>query len=113
MEKEHLTLKEATDFFAEFYRGAHHIPAYKPKPFGYGFCVNHDRGDLASFDFCQLTMLVVMAHDKCIRVSVDAARNGIIKIAIWKRKREGSMSERHPTLEDAVKTIREFNNNGK
>lgn len=101
-----LTETEATDFFSEFYGGEHHIPGYKPKRFGPGWCVNHDRGDLATFDFNQLTRLVFMAHDKCIRVGLNAKRNNIIEIAIHKRQREGGMSERHPTLEQAIEKFR-------
>lgn len=101
-----LTQQEAIDFFSEYYGGEHHIPGFKPKPFGIGWSVNDNRGDLASFDFNQLTRLVFMAHDKCIRVSVEAVRNGLIRIAIWKREREGGMSERHPTLEQAIERYR-------
>ena len=97
----HLTLEEATEFFSEFYSGEHHIPG-KVKEFGYGWQVNHDRGDLATYDYNQLTRLVFMAHEKCIRVSIMASSPRHIKIAIWKRQREGGMSERHPTLEQAI-----------
>jgi hypothetical protein len=102
---EHLTEKEASDFFAEFYGGDHHIPG-QVKQAGYGFSVNHNRGDIATFDFNQMTRLVLMGHDKCIRVSVEAIRNGVMKISIWKRQREGSMYERHPTIEQAIEKFR-------
>jgi hypothetical protein len=99
--EENLTLQEATDFFAEFYLGAHHIPG-KIKEFGYGFVVLHDRGDLATFDYNQLTRLVLLAHSKCYRASVFPCTPRILKIGIWKRKREGGMSSRHPTIEQAI-----------
>lgn len=101
-----LTKEEAIEFFSEFYGGEHHIPNCEVKQFGYGWCVHHDRGDMATYDFSNLTRLVFMAHDKCIRVSVEAIRNGIIRIAIWKRDREGSIDQRHPTLEQAIETFR-------
>lgn len=101
-----LTKEEAIQFFSDFYGGEHHIPGFKPKHDGLGWSVNHDRGEMATFDFSQLTKLVVMGHDRCIRVGIHAVRNGIIQITIWKRQREGSMSERHPTLEQAVEKIR-------
>lgn len=106
MANDKLTIEEATQFFSDFYFGEHHIPGYKPKEFGYGWSVNHDRGDLATFDYNQLTRLVFMAHERCIRVSVEAVRNGIIRIAIWKRSgREGSIDMRHPTIEKALETF--------
>ncbi len=101
--KEYLTLEQATDFFSELYGGEHHIPGYKVKPYGQGFTIIHDRGDLATYDFNQLTKLVLMAHDKCIRVSVEGYASRKMRISIWKRQgREGSMSLRHPTIEKAI-----------
>ena len=103
---EKMTLQQATEFFSEFYGGEHHIPGYKPKEDGFGWSVKHDRGELATFDFNQMTRLVFMAHDKCIRVGIEAVRSHVIKITIWQRVREGSMSERHPTLETAIERFR-------
>lgn len=102
----HLTSDEAMEFFAEFYGGAHHIPNYKVFEFGYGWMVKHDRGDLATFDYNDLTRLVLMAHDKCMRVSIMPLNKNTVQIAVWKRQREGSMSERHPTLEQAIESYR-------
>lgn len=101
-----MTIEEATDFFSAFYFGAHHIPGYKPRQFGSGWYVNHDRGGMATYDFNQLTRLVVLAHDRCIRAEISALTPSMIRIAIWKRKREGDMAERHPELEDHIKAIR-------
>jgi hypothetical protein len=107
MDRVFLSEQQALKFFSDFYDGEHHIP--KPlKRFGStGWCVHHDRGELATFDYNELTRLVVMAHDSCIRVGVEAIRNNILRIAIWKRETSGSFSERHPQLEDHVKEIRD------
>lgn len=102
---DHLTSEEATAFFSEFYHGAHHIPG-KVKAFGRGWAVTHDRGDLATYDYDQLTRLVIMAHDKCYRVGIMPYNFNSLKIAIWKRKRTGAMDERHPTMEDAILSYR-------
>lgn len=101
-----LTKEEATAFFARHYNGEHHIPGYDVKQFGYGWCIHHDRGEMSTYDFDQLTRLVIAAHDDCIRVGIDAIRNGIIRIAIWKRERIGGMSESHPTIEQAIERFR-------
>lgn len=106
-ETRHLTKEEATAFFSELYYGEHHIPKHQVHEFGYGWMVKHDRGDLATFDYNELTRLVLMAHDKCIRVSISPLSKSTLQIAIWKRQREGSMSERHPTLEQAIEKFRE------
>lgn len=106
-QRKELTHQEAIDFFSEFYGGEHHIPGYEVKANG-PFCwtVNHNRGGLSTFDFNHLTRLVVMAHDKCIRVDLIPIRNGIMQISISNRKREGSIWERHPTIEEAIEKIR-------
>lgn len=97
-----LTKQEATAFFSEFYGGEHHLPRGGIKDWGDGWCVHHDQGDLATYDSDGLTNLVFMAHDKCIRVSVQPHAFKTIRIAIWRRKREGSLSRRHPTLDQAI-----------
>lgn len=101
-----MTKEEATEFFSELYGGEHHIPKHQVFEYGYGWMVKHDRGDLATYDYNALTRLVLMAHDKCIRVSVEALNMNTIKVAIWKREREGGMSERHPTIEYAIEKFR-------
>jgi hypothetical protein len=105
-ESKHLTKEEATAFFSEFYQGDHHIPKGGVKEFGYGWAVVHNRGDLATYDYNELTKLVIMGHDRCIRVSIMPYQIKSLKIAIWRRQREGGMSERHPTLEQAIESFR-------
>lgn len=105
-ESKYLTKEEATAFFAEFYGGEHHFPKGGVKQFGNGFCVIHDQGDLATYDFDKLTRLVFMGHDKCMRVGVHPNAFKTLRIAIWKRQREGGMSSRHPTLEQAIESFR-------
>lgn len=62
---------------------------------------------LATFDFAGLTRLVVGAHDKCIRIEIEPCNMQRIAITMFPRRgREGSLFERHPTIEDAIKTIR-------
>lgn len=95
------TLQEATDFFAEFYRGDYHIPS-TVSPCGRGWEVRH-YGTLATFDFDELTRLVLMAHEKCIRVEITPCNFRLIKIRIHKRVRDGNSMRRHPTLEQVLR----------
>lgn len=95
----------AIDFFSEFYYGEHHIPN-EIKPCGYGWMVNHDRGSLSTYDFNQLTRLVLMAHEKCIRVEVNPIRNGILQIKLHQREKEGTIMTSHPTIEKAISDFR-------
>lgn len=87
--------------------GEHHLYS-KIKPFGMGICYNTANG-FATFDFNVMTIAVFMAHDRCIRLSVQAAYNKMIKLCLWKRhKREGQITERHPTLEEAIEDYRKY-----
>ena len=101
-----LPKEEALSFFSELYFGAHHIPGRGIKEYGPGWCVNH-YGDLSTFDFDKLTRLVFLAHDRCMRVEIGSSGPNMVKIIIHKRTREGSMSQRHPTLEQAFELWRE------
>lgn len=107
-ENKHLTKEEATAFFAEFYQGEHHIPKHQVFEYGHGWMVKHDRGDLATYDYNELTKLVLMAHDKCIRVGVSPLSKQVLQISIWKRQRDGGMCQRHPTLEQAIESFRKI-----
>lgn len=101
-----LTKDNALAFFSEFYCGEHRMPR-EPKPYGRGWYINHDKGGMSTFDYDQLTKLVIMAHEKCIRVELIPIRNGIMKIAIWQRLRSGMMHERHPSIEQAIESYRQ------
>ena len=100
----HLTEEEATAFFSKFYRGEHHFPS-KIKKFGEGWAMSH-YGSLATFDGADLTRLVLLAHDECIRVQIEQGGPNRLRIEIWKRAREGPMYARHPTIEQAIESIR-------
>lgn len=92
--------QRAVDFFSEMFYGEHHIPS-AVKPFGAGWSVLF-AGDISTFDFNFMTRLVFLSHDWCIRSSIMQGGPGTVKICIWQRVRGGGMTERHPTIEDAL-----------
>lgn len=60
-------------------------------------------GQLSTFDFDQLTSLVFLAHDRCIRVSISPCNGTHMRLIFNPRAgRDGDHSIRHPTLEHAV-----------
>lgn len=64
---------------------------------------------LSTFDGNELTRLVILCHDRMIRCSIGAKNFHHIGLMFHKRKgREGSINERHPTIEDAIKQIRGY-----
>lgn len=59
--------------------------------------------ELSTWDFDKLTKLVILSHDYCVRIAIEAVAPGYVKISFWNRKsREGSISSRHPTIEEAI-----------
>lgn len=70
-------------------------------------CILEAHNCLATYDYRDLTRLVVMAHDRCIRAEIQPAGRSTLTIILTKRSREGSQELRHPTLEENVTKIRE------
>lgn len=98
--------RDCYGLFCDLVFGAHHIMG-TVRAFGSGLLWNARIDNLATFDFDGLTRLVVMAHDRCIRVELIPSGPGMIGITAFKRhKREGSMYERHPTMEEAIISAR-------
>jgi hypothetical protein len=97
--------EKAEELFAILYFGKHHIPG-ELKKFGDGWSINHFQ-DCATFDYDFITRLVFLCHDRCVRASIMQGGPRAVKIVLWQRNgREGSMSERHPTIETALLTWR-------
>jgi hypothetical protein len=97
---------ECAQMFADVVGGFHHITG-TIKPHGEGIKVSDYSGRWATFDFDRLTRLVVLAHDRMIRACVEPSGPRMIGVTLWKRHtREGSMFERHPTMEQAIATHR-------
>lgn len=107
-----MTHKEAFDFFSKFLRGTPHFGRITTlAKYGSGWKINVTH-ELSTFDYNDLTRLVVLAHDECIRVviSVDETiATGPMRIVIFKRgtrDRGVSPTARHPELEEHVEEIR-------
>lgn len=94
---------DAINFFSELFKGEHHIPS-DVKPCDGGWSVTADpRIGFSTFDYDYLTRLVLLSHDRCVRSFVEGSFGRRIKITIWQRYcREGSMSKRHPTIDQAL-----------
>ena len=81
--------------------GYHHLPA--PQPFGEGVAINWS-GDLATWDWTRLTMLVLTGHAFAVRIEIASSGPRMVKIIAHRR----SHGERqalgttvwHPSLRD-------------
>ena len=96
------------ELVADVFCGFHHVTG-EFKAFGRGVAVSVFAGTLATIDNDRLTRLVLLAHDRMIRVEMAASSPGRVKLALHKRhEREGCMSGRHPTIETALASHRKY-----
>lgn len=97
---------ECAQLFARVVGGFHHVNS-DFKKWGSGIKINSHSRAWASFDYNNLTKLIVLGHDEMIRIEVVPSGPNMVGFALWKRhKRKGGMAERHPTIEEAISTIR-------
>jgi len=64
-------------------------------------------GELATFDGCGLTFLVLLCHEARIRLSISPRMRGL-ELRFHKRHAEGGYSRRHPNIEEAVAGLRKL-----
>jgi len=94
-------------FLSQLFCGFHHIYG-NPKPHGSGIEINMREHRLATFDYDYLTKAVIMAHNWCVRFSIEGSGPGMLKLVLFKRsEREGSVSRRHPLISEAVEKYKD------
>ncbi len=98
---------ECFEMLCDLCMGSHHVGG-TVKPCGRGILINLSYGfSAATFDFDGLTRAVFMAHERCIRFSIEPSGPRMLKLTFHKRhKREGDMCERHPTIEQALEAFK-------
>lgn len=94
---------ECMQFLGDLFYGFHHMDVERVRECGTGIAYNTSHGCFATFDFSDLTRMVLMAHKRCIRAEI--APSGPCKLQIVLHKRngtEGRMNERHPDLDGLI-----------
>lgn len=61
---------------------------------------------LASVDSNLLTCLVVLAHDRALRVAISGAGPQYLRLTITQRQRGGPLHKRCPTMEEHIAWVR-------
>lgn len=90
------------------FRGIYHLPNYDRIDWSDPNVVEVNIGrDLSTFDFDELTRLVIAAHDECVRAELSACNMQYMKLRLTRRGvREGEFWHRHPTIERAIEAYR-------
>lgn len=64
--------------------------------------------NFATYDFDLLTKIVVLSHDRCLRVEMQAVAPRIMKLMFHRRERGATTNfAKMPTLEEHTATLRE------
>jgi hypothetical protein len=95
-------------FLCRLFSGFHHVPS-EVKSCGRGLMLNFRPNSMSTFDFDDLTKLVVMAHNWGVRAEIGGSGPAMIKLMLWKRHvRDGNISQRHPTIDQAVEKFKSY-----
>jgi hypothetical protein len=100
------------DVLAGAFGGLHHTDAlqqWKKKDYCETRCIDYlHRMELATFDSNHLTRLVVLCHDKGLRLSISPHKFYLLEFKFSNRmgRRHGQIYPRHPTIEQAVSLVR-------
>jgi len=101
---------QVADLLGDLARGIYHIPTRNLRDVNWTdehyILMRWPIQELATVDGNLLTVLVVLAHDRMLRVSIRPMSNRSLEFLFHPRHRQGRLYERHPTLEDHVETIR-------
>lgn len=96
------------------YRGIYHLPysLVRRIDFTDAICVEVCvPGSMSTYDFDELTRLVIAAHEERVRVTIGPASPKYIRLMFHNRTKSyhdlsARMWERHPTIEEAVSIYR-------
>jgi hypothetical protein len=97
------------------FRGVHHCDGWrKRKDIGWGGVSFVHYAGLATYDYDELTRLVVAAHEECVRVEIEGCGPRYLRIFLSPRVRPESdhdphrvsTMESHPTIDNAVAYLR-------
>lgn len=91
----------AEQILSRAFGGMHHVHGLKKEP--RCWTVNH-YGDLSTFDYNALTLLVLGAHHYCCRLSIKNSGPGMVKLILWPRstRNRSEWDKAHPTIEEAI-----------
>lgn len=113
LKQQHITPSEhgenVADILGQVFLGLYHIDrqVYKVDWTELRCIEINLHSNFSTYDFNVLTRLVVLCHDRAMRLEISPCNMQFIKFRFHQRKREGSIFDRHPTIEQAIIDIRE------
>lgn len=100
----------AANLLGDVFEGIYHIdtPKFRAVVWNDPECIIVPiNSSLCTVDFDHLTRLVVLAHDRMIRVDIQAqGRNWLLLLFHQRRSRTGERHERYETIEDHAAILR-------
>jgi len=95
----------ALDVIEEVFGGEHHVFHLKWEGDGCKFLVNEQ---MATYDFSDLTRLVVACHDHCVRGEIRNGGPRMLRVILSPRERTHKHPDccAHPTLEQHIAHLR-------
>lgn len=92
--------------------GIYHLDDNKLRKVDWGdtyvVCVQLSCQSLSNFDNNNLTKLVVLAHDYCLRLDISARTVRTLELMFHARQRQGDLMRRMPTMEQHLEIIRRY-----
>lgn len=94
----------------DLFSGIYHLPRATRVDWSDDQCiiVPIEMRELATYDGNSLTRLVFLAHDRCLRVSINPRSPQSLNLFFHRRWRDGAIYARHPTLAAAVAEHRQL-----
>lgn len=106
--------RDVADLLGEAWCGIYHLyesqRSVRRTDWSDSYCIELSvpTSGLATFDLDRLTRLVFLAHDRAIRIELCGSAPRLVKLQFHRRNgREGRLSERHPSVEQALAQHRE------
>ena len=102
--------EDVADLLGFLFRGLYHLSAKQLKQTDWtdARCIAITIPDhrMSTFDANQLTELVLLAHECCLRCELRGRSPGYLQLLFHRRERCGDITRRHPTIEEAVEQLR-------
>lgn len=101
------------DILGSMFGGLYHLPhrTYErpdwSNPDYIEVLIDSRLASMATYDFNQLTRLVIMCHDQALRCGIQARTFNVLLLTFSPRQREGDQSHGHPTIEQAIASLRD------